>query len=392
MPVEKIPISPPAHRCSATSHWRAVGGLALMALLLAMSDVHLLADPAEPGAPGSETTGESTALYSGVECLQQAMRLLGQPVDMIQLLSSPLLAAQEDSPQVLVHLASQQNLHTVLLDQLAKDQIVRCPYPILIHARGGRYSAKPDYYVLSTGIREGNVELFTPASGQLRVPLSQLDEDRFGEAVVLSRDPLPANATFLHRAFPIANCTLMVGVLLSFAAFAIARSPRHLQFPHRQESSSAVQFAIIVVIACVLTDVGRFASGESLVPAPPASFDFLLGNQAHAEKPSAKLSEIDLQTALRLSRTDALFVDARDIPDYNAGHIRGAIVCPATDLSQWHLHLAGIDPSRRIVVYCAQASCGKADYVATFLLANGFTDVSLYRDGWAKWTGAREAR
>jgi rhodanese-related sulfurtransferase len=146
----------------------------------------------------------------------------------------------------------------------------------------------------------------------------------------------------------------------------------------------------------MLTIVGRLTSGQSLLPAAPASagqpIDFLTPGTTEVAKTAIALPEIDLETAIHLANSNAVFVDAREIGEYNAGHIRGAIVCPANDIGRWHLHMAGIDLRRRIVVYCAEASCGKGEYVASFLLANGFTNVSLYRDGWAKWTGPKEDR
>jgi rhodanese-related sulfurtransferase len=137
------------------------------------------------------------------------------------------------------------------------------------------------------------------------------------------------------------------------------------------------------------------ACGESALAAIPIAdadaVDFLIPATGIVSEALPPPPEIDLETALhRLGH--AVFVDAREIGEYNAGHIKGAIVCPANDIVHWHLHLAGIDPQEPLIVYCAEASCHKGEYVASFLLASGFTNVKLYRAGWAKWTGPRESQ
>jgi rhodanese-related sulfurtransferase len=143
----------------------------------------------------------------------------------------------------------------------------------------------------------------------------------------------------------------------------------------------------------------QLLQGAPLLPAGPPvdsagkgdTLDFMLvPGSAPTVKSDTKPPEISLPSALHALSAGKSFVDARDLGEYNAGHIKGAICCPASDVGRWRMHMAGIDPRTPIVVYCAEASCGKGEYVATFLLENGFTDVSLYRDGWAKWTGPKE--
>jgi rhodanese-related sulfurtransferase len=121
------------------------------------------------------------------------------------------------------------------------------------------------------------------------------------------------------------------------------------------------------------------------------SIDFLM-LPTQATQSSRALVEISLSEALQAHREGQLFVDARDPGEFDTGHIRGAVLCPAGDVSHWRLHLAGILQDRPIVVYCAEASCGKGEYVSRFLISSGFTNIHLYRDGWVKWTGAKEGK
>jgi rhodanese-related sulfurtransferase len=321
---------------------------------------------------------------------------------MLGLLSSPLQSQpqQDGIAQQLARLAIEQRFNAIVLEHVAQDQIAHCPYPMLIHVMSGRYSTKPDYYTLCMGVSGGDVNLFSPSLGDFSVPLNQLESDRRGEAIVLSRGPLPADAKFLHHSLPIAQYTIMLAVVLTLAALAVARRGEqgvsHFPSTLLRMRGSCVQLLRLAIVAFVLTVVCRFVAGGPFCPAAPAPagqpIDFLLPPSSATAAALIKPPEISVEAALRLVRTDALFVDARDANEYHAGHIRSAILCPAADIDHWRLHMAGIDPHARIIVYCAQASCGKGAYVASFLLKNGFTNVVLYRDGWAKWTGPREAR
>jgi putative ATP-binding cassette transporter len=340
----------------------------------------------------------SAEIYGGIECLQHAMLLLKQPADMIQLLDSAHSASQhDDATQEIARLALHQNLNALVLPNVTQEQIARCPFPMLIHVKAGRYSIIPDYFVLYSGVRDGKWLIFSPSQGDMSLAPQELDEDRRADAIVISREPLSAD---LWRApVPFVKYILMCGTLLTFAALALTRARSRKTKPLAAlptVPASCFQACGIAAIAVSMSLVGRLACGESALAATPISdanaIDFLLPatSTAISKAPSVP-PEIDLETALhRLGR--ALFVDARDISEYNAGHIKGAIVCPANDITHWHLHLAGVDLQQPIIVYCAEASCQKGEYVASFLLASGFTNVNLYRAGWAKWTGPKESQ
>ena len=118
--------------------------------------------------------------------------------------------------------------------------------------------------------------------------------------------------------------------------------------------------------------------------------DFFLRPEAAGGNSNQEVPEVDLATAERLILEGALPVDARDPDEFRAGHIKGSLNCPASDIGRWRLHLAGIAKTQKIIVYCASANCGKGHYVASVLLQNGFSEVWLYPPGWSKWPGPKE--
>lgn len=81
-----------------------------------------------------------------------------------------------------------------------------------------------------------------------------------------------------------------------------------------------------------------------------------------------------------------VLIDARPSADFDAGHLPGAIPLPREDVvelfPQVQLLCAKDNP---VVVYCSGGSCDDALVIARFLRSHGYSDVSLYADGFAKW-------
>jgi rhodanese-related sulfurtransferase len=380
-------------------HWHRTIDCALM-LIVPLTLASTRAAFAGPVST-AEATSKTAECYSGVSCLAQAGLLLKQPIDVVELLAAAQMSSTaSDASRELVRLAMRQGFHAFFLSQVSTQDIARCTYPIILHVKGGLYSKHPDDFVLCTLDRDRKVDLFITPARALSIPLSQLEDGRIGEGVVLSRDPFPGDVPFPGHLFPIAKIILMLVVLGCLSALLIARRRKILRRGAADRVAglrgSCFQLLAIFAASPVLTIVGQRVAGQPIVPdfpsPPDHPLDFLMSEPAEAAGALVKPTDISIETALRWVDGAALFVDARDFSEYDAGHIRGAICCPADDIARWRLHLAGVDLHRRIVCYCAQASCHKGEYLATFLVNNGFSDVHLFRDGWARWTGPKEGR
>ena len=88
----------------------------------------------------------------------------------------------------------------------------------------------------------------------------------------------------------------------------------------------------------------------------------------------------------RLLDTDTIFIDARLTRDYETGHLDGAISLPidANDIERKKA-TAGIAKSTRIVMYCQSSGCKYAEIVAIKLIDDGYSNISIYKGGWADW-------
>ncbi len=330
-----------------------------------------------------------------IACLQKSASILQTPINMLELLTK---AFPDPTTAQIVAMAESQHLHATRMQHIAIDQIRSCPFPLILHVYGGRYSKAPDTYVLAIGMAGNQLKIFNPPSTELTIPLHQLEPDRMGQAIIISVQPIPPDAPFLHHAIPWKTYTLMILTTAALIAPLKLKRPKQGGIAtHNSRSAlnkSVTQAATVLFSSCVLANVVSLSSG--LAPGATANLpspdpiDFLISRAPPQSQATHPVTEISLQGALAAVGTSALFVDARDPADFVIAHIKGAISCPASAIQQWPLDLAGVEFNRRLIVYCAEAACHKGQYVADYLARAGFTDVSLYRDGWARWTGPRE--
>jgi len=87
----------------------------------------------------------------------------------------------------------------------------------------------------------------------------------------------------------------------------------------------------------------------------------------------------------RLRDGDVVVLDVRPEPEYAAGHIRGAITIPISDLKS---RLGEIPDGAEVVAYCRGPYCVYADDAVRLLTRNGL-DATRLEDGFPEWAAAR---
>jgi rhodanese-related sulfurtransferase len=88
----------------------------------------------------------------------------------------------------------------------------------------------------------------------------------------------------------------------------------------------------------------------------------------------------------KLLDSDTVFIDARLARDFKAGHLKGAISVPvdANDVERQKV-TADIAKDARIVMYCQSSACKYAEIVAIKLIDKGYSNISIFKGGWAEW-------
>lgn len=79
----------------------------------------------------------------------------------------------------------------------------------------------------------------------------------------------------------------------------------------------------------------------------------------------------------------ALILDVRSRESFEAGHIRGAMNLPASEMEQYReMGLGDVDRDQLIIIYCNNRSCHASDMVYEYLLTEGFSNVKVFSPGW----------
>ena len=90
------------------------------------------------------------------------------------------------------------------------------------------------------------------------------------------------------------------------------------------------------------------------------------------------------ELAKRLRAGDVVVLDVRPTPEYDAGHIRGAVSVPITELGK---RLREVPKNRRVVAYCRGPYCVYADDAVRTLRKRGYRAARL-EDGYPEWAAA----
>jgi rhodanese-related sulfurtransferase len=85
-------------------------------------------------------------------------------------------------------------------------------------------------------------------------------------------------------------------------------------------------------------------------------------------------------------RGNVLFVDARSKQSYEEGHIPGAVSLPVGRFDELiQSFLNQYSPDQQIVTYCSGRTCEDSHNLARMLAAAGYSDISVFIDGFPAW-------
>lgn len=90
--------------------------------------------------------------------------------------------------------------------------------------------------------------------------------------------------------------------------------------------------------------------------------------------------------ALAIADTQGIYiVDVRTPPEYEAGHIKGAINASFIGF-KFKKKMKQLDPSKPVYIYCQTAH--RSPYASITLYKLGFTEVYDLKKGFSKWKKA----
>jgi rhodanese-related sulfurtransferase len=105
---------------------------------------------------------------------------------------------------------------------------------------------------------------------------------------------------------------------------------------------------------------------------------------------SHELEINDVHTAKMIyDERKAVFVDARAQDSFEEGHIKGAVSFPVGYFEKYIDTFKSTYPiSSYIVTYCSGRECDDSHKLAQLLLAEGYTQISVFIDGYPAWRDA----
>ena len=110
-------------------------------------------------------------------------------------------------------------------------------------------------------------------------------------------------------------------------------------------------------------------------------------------KNSQQVQEISKPVDIKIDFAKALFdkkyrfLDARDVSDFSAGHIQGAMNIPFHEIEKYKERFNDLPKDQVYVTYCSSA-CDVSIDMAYYMAKLGFKKVYIFHGGWDEWKNA----
>jgi rhodanese-related sulfurtransferase len=312
-----------------------------------------------------EVFGPYCGIYS-VHCCLRAIGLDSEPQDLVrpEYVSSIAGSTVPD----LLRAIKESGAHGVSLSHLTVRNIERANNPMLLSVRGTGKNAAYNHWIafLGKGEQFGTAVIYDSRYGLIEMPISDIMSIWNGSAIEVSssKDSL-ARSLFWTRLE-----TIMLFALLSVVFVSLPFS----DFAERSILRGGLKILFFSLCVGVFLDI---FSGSGML------WNSTAVAEVFSSRSSSLFPEIDLA---EMQGEDIVIIDARLQADYVRGSIRGAINLPVfSSIANKSKVLKGIKRSSRIVVYCQSSKCSYSDDIANFLHFNGFSDVRIFRGGYAEW-------
>jgi rhodanese-related sulfurtransferase len=357
---------------------------------IATSTIGTLEVNAPPAAPSDHDPFRRS--HCGLYCVYSLLRLAGQKTDFVDLVKPEYIGSYEGSSLPDLIRATQDNgLFSVPASRLTPGFLGHSPCPVVLHVRGDFDSPKYDHYELFLGTEEGKAKILNPPLAPRLVSFGELAAQWDGIGLIVAQKPPDVEGLFAsqrQRLLMIAGIAAVGIVLIHVARRVWLRvwlaevGSRYRRWRMLMSVGQGILLGLGAVTCGLLSNFSSHGEG-------------LLGNaegvrsvrRAHA---GAFLPTIGISEVKKLMGTDTVLVDARFSPDFEAGHLTGAISLPvdAND-ARFRLATRNLAKTGRVVVYAQSRSCPYAPKVASRLVDDGFTNVSVFKGGWREWTAKK---
>jgi rhodanese-related sulfurtransferase len=327
--------------------------------------------------------------YCGIYCLYTVMKLSDVDVEPSELVKPQYIGSPKGSSLAeLKKAAEDYGLYAEPVGKLTSRELRQSHYPIILHVKSAADRKEYDHYELFLETKNGQARLYDPPEPVRLVPFRELAPRWDGTGLIVSAEPIDLGVVFASaRKRFITYAGIALVVVLTVRWVRRRWLPSTAIMSRRRLFGLSIVGSVGLALSAMLCGmVYHFVNEESFLAHPNATSSI---QQAHLANFIPKLTERQIRKML--NNTDIVFIDARLADDFKAGHLEGAINVPvdANDVQRREA-LAEIDKDTRIVVYCQSAGCKFAEKVAIELISDGFSNVSIFKGDWDKWTAKND--
>jgi len=363
---------------------RAQRILALSCLLVASvaAQIHAAnpSDQKPSESPGIK--GRKSHRHCGLYCVYATIRLAGKKVDFTELVKPEYLGSRKGSSVLeLMKAVEDYGLFVAPVGNLNTRVLRNYPHPVILHVKRTMSAQAYDHYELFLGTQDGQARLLDPPNPVRIVPFYELAPRWGGNGLLTSPEPIDLGSVLApaRKRFMVYAAAAIAAIL--FLHWAKRRLPEAvLNSRGKLLGLSIAQGAAFATAALLCGMVYHFANDTGLLANADATSAI---QQVHAANFIPKIGERKVH---KLLDGDTVFIDARRARDYKAGHLEEAISVPV-DANNVELQkaIAEIPKDSRIVMYCQSAGCKFAEIVAIKLKDDGYSNISIFKGGWAEW-------
>lgn len=338
-------------------------------------------------APACSAAGESQpASYCGIRCVARAAQGFGISITFADLVRPEYLSDRSGSTaDDLVRALADKGLQASVRQELTCFVLQCLDGPAILHVKKRPGAPTFDHWVLFAGTDGGKAKVFDGDGPAQYVEFGALGESWDGVAVLIDSSPSRIVGSWLAG-------YLLVGGLFATLLAGIHCGMRKLA----PTTVSAAPWARLGLegLGLILVTLGALSAVWLLSP------DGFLNDPGAIEAVQAKHlasflphgSTVDVVRATQ-AESETLLVDARSAGAFAAGHIPRATSMPY-DLADEVLDvkLQGVAKDTPVLVYCESSGCHFSAFLARRLMARGYANIRLYRDGWQGWVRYESTR
>jgi rhodanese-related sulfurtransferase len=323
----------------------------------------------------------SSGPYCGVACLYVAMDLNDKKIDFANLVKPEYIGSHKGSSLAELKKAAEDNgVYAEPVGNLSSNELKVFSQSIILHVKSSPKGKEYNHYVLFLGDKDGKAKIFDPPNPVEFIPYYELASQWDGTGLIVSAEPINLAKVFApaRKRFAIFAAAIIAAiVIVKIAGKYLSRKVGNISKP-ALTTFSVAQSAGLVFIALFAGVIYHFANDEGFLAHAGATESVVKTNLASF---IPKVSAKDIQPT-----RGTVIIDARQTPDYEAGHIDGAINIPTTLCAAGrNAKLAEVAKNSRLIIYCQSAGCPYAEKVAVNLMEDGFNNLAIYKGGWVDW-------